>query len=606
MAVYKDACAKCIADVSDFRDLVTIKSRVKGEGLSFLTITLPAFAQDFERSLELGYIDSTLFRSFRKRGSIPAFLQGMISRIFNLETGRIYDDEVHIATNDVPTIVESVRQICLTFKKVELACTPARTAAAFENFITTERSFEMFALPREDVNSFELVSSVLWGNMLCDLRISELSPRHGPGATAERVSGNQKFRWRYWHERIEPYFPIIDFGYTISAFGSKELDDVTFVPEALEQPVRVTPVPKTLKGPRIIAIEPCCMQYVQQGIRNALYRIIESHPLTAGHVNFRDQTVNQELAMKSSEDRQLATIDLKDASDRVPRDLALLMFRSNPDLMDAIDSCRSTRAELPDGRIISPLRKFASMGSALCFPVESMYFYTICVMTLLSEQDLSVSHRNVFNVSRDVHVYGDDIVVPSTYAKAVLDNLQKYNCKVNTSKTFVNGSFRESCGVDAYKGRLVTPTYLRKPPPENRQQGSEILSWIATANLFYKRGYWASADTLFKRVERVIGPLPYVHERSPALGRISYLGYQSISRWNDKLHRFEIRAMVPSPVYRTDKLEGYAALYKSFLKLEDLKNPLVSRDVLHLEHSAQHGAVSLKRRWVPVTLTGCW
>lgn len=601
MAVYKDACAKCIADVSDFRDLVTIRSRVKGEGLSFLTITLPTFAQDFERSLELGFIDSTFFRSFRKNGSIPAFLQGMISRIFNQETGRIYDDKVHIDTNDVPTIVESVRQICLTFKKVELACTPERTAAAFENFITTERSFEMFTLPREDYVQFERVSSVLWGNMLRDLRVSELSPRHGPGATAERVSGNQKFRWLYWHERIEPYFPIVDNGYTMSAFDSKELDDVTFVAEENEQPVRVTPVPKTLKGPRIIAIEPCCMQYVQQGIRNALYRIIESHPITAGHVNFRDQSVNQKLAMMSSDDGQLATIDLKDASDRVPRDLALLMFQSNPDLRDAIEACRSTRAELPDGRVIGPLKKFASMGSALCFPVESMYFYTICVMTLLKEQNLSVTHANVFKVSREVHVYGDDIVVPTTYAVAVLDHLQKYNCKVNTSKTFVNGSFRESCGVDAYKGRLVTPTYLRKSPPENRQQGSNILSWIATANLFYKRGYWATADFIYNKVERILGRLPYVHERSPALGRISYLGFQTIDRWNKKLHRFEVNAMVPSPVYRTDKLEGYAALFKSFLKLEDLKNPLVSRDALHLEHSAQHGAVSLKRRWVPVT-----
>jgi len=599
MAVYKDACAKCIADVSDFRDLVTIRSRVKGEGLSFLTITLPTFAQDFERSLELGFIDSTSFRSFRKNGSIPAFLQGMISRIFNQETGRIYDDKVHIDTNDVPTIVESVRQICLTFKKVELACTPKRTAAAFENFITTERSFEMFTLPREDYVQFERVSSVLWGNMLRDIRVNELSPRHGPGATAERVSGNQKFRWQYWHERIEPYFPIIDNGYTMSAFGSKELDNVTFVAEEDEQPVRVTPVPKTLKGPRIIAIEPCCMQYVQQGIRNALYRIIESHPITSGHVNFRDQTVNQKLAMMSSDDGRLATIDLKDASDRVPRDLALLMFQSNPDLRDAIDACRSTRAELPDGRIIGPLKKFASMGSALCFPVESMYFYTICVVTLLKEQNLSVTHANVFEVSREVHVYGDDIVVPSTYAVAVLDHLQKYNCKVNTSKTFVNGSFRESCGVDAYKGRLVTPTYLRKSPPENRQQGSNILSWIATANLFYKRGYWATADLLYKKVERILGRLPYVHERSPALGRISYLGFQTIDRWNKKLHRFEVNAMVPSPVYRTDKLEGYAALFKSFLKLEDLKNPLVSRDASHLEHSALHGAVALTRRWLP-------
>nr|QDH86857.1 MAG: hypothetical protein H2BulkLitter115474_000002 [Leviviridae sp.] len=54
-AVYFDACIKCSADVSDLRDLKTIKSRVMSEGLSFLTITLPAFCSAFERALETGY-----------------------------------------------------------------------------------------------------------------------------------------------------------------------------------------------------------------------------------------------------------------------------------------------------------------------------------------------------------------------------------------------------------------------------------------------------------------------------------------------------------------------------------------------------------------------
>ena len=40
-AVYRDACAQCITDVADSRDLQTIRSRVKDQGLSFLTITLP-------------------------------------------------------------------------------------------------------------------------------------------------------------------------------------------------------------------------------------------------------------------------------------------------------------------------------------------------------------------------------------------------------------------------------------------------------------------------------------------------------------------------------------------------------------------------------------
>lgn len=603
--VYIDASAKCSADVSDLRDLETIRARIKEEGLSFLTITLPNFCADFEKSLSLGYVDSKLFRSFRKSRAIPAFLQGMLSRIFNHETGRIYDEHhnvnQHHGACDSSIVVECVRQICLTFKKLELECTLPRVRSALASYVEIEQSVKMFSLPSEDADEFSKVSSVLWGNMLGAIRTDMLVPRHGPGATAERISGNRKYVWGNWHERLEPYFPFLGNAYPVSAYESKEFEMVTLVNQGQEQPVRVTPVPKTLKGPRIIAIEPCCMQYAQQAIRSVLYDTIESSSLTAGHVNFRDQSVNQKIALSSSSTGRFATIDLSDASDRVPRDIALEMFRSNPDLLDAIDACRSTRAEMPDGTVIGPLAKFASMGSALCFPVESMYFYTICVAALLRGHNLPVTTANVRYVSRSIYVYGDDIVVPSAYADIVLDYLQKYNCKVNPNKSFVTGKFRESCGVDAYDGRLVTPTYLRQLRPENKRQAGNLISWVSTANAFFKKGYWRTASFMFSKCERILGPLPYVSETSPGLGRISYKGTQSIGRWNGKLHRFEVKLWTPQPVYRTDELGGYGALVKSLLKLEGLQDLSVSRDSSHLERSALYGAVALKLRWVPTS-----
>ena len=600
--IYKDACAKCIADVSDPRDLETIRSRVKQEGLSFLTISLPKFCNDFERSLANGYIDSKYFQGFRKYRSIPSFLRGMISQLFDHETGRIYD-ETTIAANDFPTIIESVRQICLSFKKIEVDCAPHRVTAAFANFVAIEHEFSTFSLCEELHSKFSSVSSVLWDNMLHGLRVSELVPRHGPGATAEHISGNGKYAWLKWHDRLEPYFPLIGTAYPMGISDHlEELEKLTIVPETDELPVRVISVPKTLKSPRIIAIEPSCMQYTQQGIRSLLYETIESHWMTAGHVNFRDQSVNQSLAISSSNTGRLATIDLSDASDRVPHDLAMEMFRSNPDLQGAIDACRSTRAKLPDGTVIGPLRKFASMGSALCFPIEAMYFYTICVVALLESNCLPVTSENVFNVSRDVYVYGDDILVPTTNAVTVLDYLQKYNCKVNVNKTFCSGNFRESCGIDAYRGYEVTPTYLRHLRPKNRQQATNLSSWVATANLFYKKGYWSTSSFMFKCIEAILGPLPYVSDKSGSLGRNSFLGYRSATRWNDKLQRLEVKAWTPRPIYRKDELEGYGALTKSFLNLEALKNLPVSRDALHLEHSAVYGALALILRWVPSLL----
>ena len=103
-----DACAKCIADVCDSRDLETIRSRVKHQGVSFLTITLPDFYKDFERSVEVGYIDSTCFRAFRKHGSLPSFLKAMTTLIFDRETGRIFDNKDNPFASDVPNIIDAI------------------------------------------------------------------------------------------------------------------------------------------------------------------------------------------------------------------------------------------------------------------------------------------------------------------------------------------------------------------------------------------------------------------------------------------------------------------------------------------------------------------
>jgi len=617
--IYIDACAMCVAEVSDFRDLDCIRSRVEHEGLSFLTIILPTFATDLERAVTTGFIDSTAFKNFKKVGPIPAFLQGMVSLIFDRETGRFLDEK---SPEDISVVLDAIRQICLAFKKIELPCTSARTYKAILRFIEIEHDFSKFSLSTADTDDFYSVSAVLWSSLASSIVLADCSPRHGPGATSEGASGNQKYQWSEWNDRLEPYFPLVDSGYPLGLPSySKELERTTIMSVASERPVRVVLVPKTLKSPRVIAIEPCCQMFVQQGIRDRIYSALESSCWSKGHVNFRDQTINQELAITGSSTGQLATIDLSDASDRVPRDLALGMFRCNPPLQEAIDACRSTKALLPTGEILQPLNKFASMGSALCFPIEAMYFYTVCVVALLRARSLSFTASNIYKVSRDIYVYGDDLIVPSTNATIVLDYLQKYNCKVNANKTFVSGSFRESCGIDAYAGLPVTPVYLRHEFPENVRQHGSVISWVATANLFYKRGFWNTASFMRNRIEELVGPLPYVSEKSPVVGHISYLGYQSVERWNGSLHSFEIKGYVPEPVYRPDVLEGYGALLKCFKRLESVFTDsdtdeslqtvkssyalerIISRiadtDARHLERSALRGAVAYKRRWAP-------
>lgn len=629
--IYIDAFARCVVTNPDLRDLRTIKSRIEEEGLSFLTITLPTFGKEFERSLADGWIDSTTFRSFKKVGSIPAFLQGMISLVFDRVTGRILNEE-----NINISAIEAIRQIAYSFKKLETKCTPERVATSLFNFVNTERDLSLANVSESDVAYFEEVATCLWFD-LRDIDITQLVPKHGPGAVAEHIEGNQKYVWQLWHERLEPYFPLLETAYPISSYQTKAFRNVQIVTEDREPPVRVVTVPKTMKGPRIIAIEPCCMQYAQQAIKEELHAFLESYRYTSGHVNFTDQGTNRMLAMKSSLDRSLATLDLSEASDRVLHSLAISMFRHNPDLQSAIEACRSTHAELFDGFIIGPLKKFASMGSALCFPVESMYFYTLCIAARLKMHDLPVTSRNVYKMSREVYVYGDDIIVPTDEATFVVDYLQRYHCKVNMSKSYWSGNFRESCGMDAYLGTEVTPTYVRKERPHNKRQASEIISWVKTAQLFEQRGYVETSEYMFSVCQKILGIFPDISSESPALGRIRPRVSGTLRR-NRKLQRLEVKAWVAEPVYRADRLHGYGALMKFFLnsarkvddngrlgeiwdfhlqrpssdggKISDALMPIKARDKLtfrcqendavedHLQRSARHGAVALKCRWV--------
>lgn len=605
--IYEDACSKCTADVFDNRDLETFEARIEQEGLSFVTITLPQMAKDLDRSLAQGRIDSTMFRAFRKFGTIPALLRGMFSQLFDTETGRLLNEDPQQL--DV-SVVEAIRQTCRAFVKLELPCAPARVTKALSGFVQTEHDLSSFAVDEPAAAKLAAVSHHLWAICLAGFDPTDITLQHGPGATADKRTGNRKYVWEQWYERVESYFPFLGNAYSVSAAGEKEFDKVSFISEREELPVKVTPVPKTMKGPRIIAIEPCSMQYAQQGLQKWLYARIEGSAISGGHVNFTDQSINQQLAMVSSVDKKYATLDLSDASDRVPLSLAKLMIESatgrdygSEELWGAIDSCRSRYAKLPTGQKVGPLHKFASMGSALCFPIEAMYFYTICVVALLDSRGIPVTRENAIRMAREVYVYGDDLVVPTEDAVAIVEHLAKYNCKVNLDKSFWSGSFRESCGVDAFLGSDVTPVYVRRLHPYNRREHDVLISLVETRNAFYKKGFWQTARYLDRIVERHLGSLPYVSESASVLGKFTFLGGKTAERWNSRYQRFEVKGWVPSPAYRTDELSDYSALQKSLSALakQDTESLVPEdRDPLHLQRTARYGVATLKRRWAPI------
>lgn len=589
-SILTDISIRC--DTDTHRDFLTMSRRIESEGISFLTITLPNFCSDFERSLDQKQVSSDLFLGFKKRQSLPAFLQGLTRRIFDPVDGKLLDK---------PCIesIASIRQLCLMFKKIQLPCSPERVNKAYAGFFKCEHELTGLpsALPDEIFDLFGKISDVIWPRVLSpldrDVYERNVIPRHGPGATAERISGNQKYNLLTWHTRLERSFPFDLFGMLSprGLSGDEPLDRVKFVEPGSELPVRVITVPKTLKTPRIIAIEPVCMQYTQQSLAYPIMEMIESHELTSGRINFSSQQVNRDIAQSSSKTGVFATLDLSEASDRVHKDLVYRMLKNTPHLRRASFDCRSTRADVC-GEVIT-LHKFASMGSALCFPIESMLFYTICILARLMVANLPPSKTNIKYVSQGIRVYGDDIIVPTNEVEAISFALNSFGLKVNSRKSFSRGNFRESCGMDAYSGVDVTPVYLRRMPPSDRRCESELVSFVAFANHLYTKGWWTAASRVRDYIESIFGTMPHVLDTSPCLGWTSYDSRYSMHKWCSDHHKPLVRAYKVSPAYQHDNIDGHAAAMKCLLRPG--KDPTFEG---HLKRTVRSGSVRIKNRWV--------
>jgi len=372
-----------------------------------------------------------------------------------------------------------------------------------------------------------------------------------------------------------------------------DLAEIQLVSPEHEQPVRVVAVPKTLKGPRIIAIEPACMQYTQQAVMEILVDRLEKFDLTKGRLNFTDQTVNQQMALKSSVTGRFATLDLKDASDRVSARLVGEMLASQSHFRDLVFATRSLRADVP-GHGIHPISRFASMGSALCFPIEAMVFYTIIASAIHRAEQLPLTRKSLLRALSGVRVYGDDIIVPVEYVPVVKSELEWFNLRVNTNKSFDSGKFRESCGLDAFDGVPVTPVYARRLLPQSRRDTEGLVSAVSLANQLYKAGYW-KACTYVRSVVARLADVPHVSENSSVLGWHSYRTLYEVQSWDPHLHRWLVRGNVVSAKTRNDPIEGYPALMKFFLKRG--REPYF--DAKHLERYGRPLVVYTKLRWVP-------
>jgi hypothetical protein len=590
-----------VCHTSAIRDYKTVSDRIENEGLSFLTITLPAFAKDFERSLETGLVDSSYFVGFqRSKGPLPVFLGGFLSQIFDLSSG-------HLLSEPNIDCILAIRQLTTMFGKILIPCSDARNRGAIKGYIQCEQEIQESAvlISESDHKSFSRIAALLFADVFSELenKLDEevLVPRHGPGSTADKLRGNSKFDQREWPLRLERVFPFGEYALPSWRFYNEIVGEVDFLEPGQERPVEVVLVPKTLKTPRIIAIEPTCMQYMQQALSNEFVALLENDRIgrnarpnvICGQIGFSDQMPNRHLAREGSLNGSLATLDLSEASDRVSVEHVFDLTLSWPLLYEALMATRSEKAQVPGHGIIT-ISKFASMGSALCFPIEAMVFLTVVYFGIEQELKRPLTRHDVKSMAGSVRVYGDDIIVPVDYVYAVISALELFGFKINANKSFWNGKFRESCGGDYYDGHDVTPVKVRRKFPTSLRDVEEVQSLVALRNLFYTNGLWKTARHLDLAIGKVLPHFPVVESTSSLLGRHSFLPYQG-ERECPKLHRPLVRGFKVSSKPPPSRVSGLGALQKWFLKQGE--EPFADKD--HLLRQGRPVAVDIKLRWMP-------
>jgi hypothetical protein len=359
-----------------------------------------------------------------------------------------------------------------------------------------------------------------------------------------------------------------------------------------EMPVRVITVPKTLKSPRIIAIEPAVMQYMQQAILRELVPLLErSDNLCSNFIGFTDQTPNQEMAREGSLTGELATLDLSEASDRVSNQLVRCLFSPFTWFSRGLDATRSRKADVPGHGVIR-LAKFASMGSALCFPIEAMVFVTLVFYGIEKVLRRPLTNKDLLDFVGKVRVYGDDIIVPVDYVHSVVSTLQDFGLVVNENKSFWTGKFRESCGKEYYDGHDVSIVKVRHLLPSRRSDVPEIISTVSLRNQLNAACAWETVEYLDRHLERFI-PLPHVLPSSQGLGRHDLSGSYDTDRTCPNLQKPLVKAAVVVARPPVSSLDGPGALLKWFLNCGD--EPL---DKDHLERYGRPDTVYIKYRWV--------
>lgn len=438
------------------RDMKYISSRTDHESIEFLTIALPTLGKYYDQLLAghngeliVGFKPYFHYKEGTLEFSCPLFCR-MLAYVINDPNGSVPEQA---------RVIRAYRSLFYLVYKLERPLLPEQLNTALEKWKENEMELEELDLPSyfssDAIQLRELILELIGHDIAPFVRIE---PRHGPGAVAGGEDSMGKWETIDHIPTLHRVYPRYDSylglrsGGRISPAMCGEILSVVKRSSRKEAVSRLLFVPKDSRGPRTISCEPKELMFIQQGVSRNLMRLLNTN--SHGRINFVDQSINGHLALTSSETGEFATIDLQDASDRVTTKLVDLIFPEG--ILRYLHALRSHSTLLPDGTLFEGHRKYAPMGSALCFPIESACFWVLAVLAGLQ------SGLDRADAMASTYVYGDDIIIRPLVFPKLRELFTRFGLKVNTGKSYVDGPFRESCGIDAWKGKNVTPFKIRK------------------------------------------------------------------------------------------------------------------------------------------------
>jgi len=604
---YTDLLIRLIRDTADIlglrvssfeRDIKSLVERVESEGMQYLTVKLPRLARELDRSLATGtpYLVPEGFKA-RRYGTtkLPEFLRTLWLCVYT-ETGEIKDSDRHgcdcrlyrsvtlrrpdayMTNSDVQiTAVRAIRQICYLVYKLRLPHTREQRQEKIQEFISIDQSLprvedELTLQPSTKRALNNARTLVAWS--LKGLNPYDIVPKHGPGAVATGEKGPKKFHFKRFYEMLDNAFGYPEhmfFNYNHLCYGLGRMENMEYREHSF---ARATMVPKDSRGPRMISMEPLEIQWIQQGLAHNITREIERKGnITSGFVNFTNQDVNRRLARVASlesdgiNDDDVVTLDMKDASDRVSLWLIKQLF--SDEIYQKLVACRSAYVDVHRGHCIE-LRKFASMGSACCFPVEALVFWALAVGSVVHD----VSGRNIRKLP-EVYVFGDDLIARRGDYVVFRPIFEDLFLRFNEEKCCVGAHFRESCGIDALKGADVTPVRLKaRWCGDKKLSPTALLSYIAYANALRRgdRDFSSTADAIEDGIREHFGPLPVVDaavDFPTAFIRNNCSRTETLeslkpfkNRWNTDYDRYEWKLPVLVPcTFQYTQSSGWENLY---------------------------------------------